>query len=183
MKKLLITIATVFLLLTLTACNSSWYVKRDVKRLEVLSLEYPNEFAILSNKLNPCFKEIAKSDTIIRHTTDTIDNSIERLVAGKPGKPDTLYLPGKTIRNNVYTTVHDTLSDNRALSALIISGKITADSLIIVKTQNTLLISNKVSLIKWVVGLSLILLSAMGVSIYKFLSGGVITDTLKKIVW
>ncbi len=108
MKKLLL------ISLLIAGCGSSYYVKRDVNRLDGLSLQYPNEFAKLSNTINPCFTGAAKSDTIVKHTSDTIITAgMERLVPGAPGKPDTLYLPGKTIRNNIYTTIHDTVTDNR----------------------------------------------------------------------
>ena len=164
-------------------CGTSYYVKRDIKRLDGLSLQYPNEFAKLSNLINPCFTGAAKSDTLVKHTSDTIVTAaIERLVPGGPGKPDTLYLPGKTIRNNIYTTIYDTVTDNRALNASTVIAKSAADSLIIIKTQNVELKTDKSSLIKWVIGLAVILLSLLGLSIYKFFSGGAILGTVKNLI-
>ena len=177
MKKLLL------LPLFIAGCGSSYYVKRDVKRLDGLSLQYPNEFTRLSNLVNPCFTGIAKSNTVVKHTSDTIVTAgIERLVPGKTGKPDTLYLPGKTIRDNIYTTIHDTVTDNRALNACNVIAKSTADSLIIIKTQNIQLKADKSSLIKWVIGLAVLLLSFCGIGIYRFFSGGAILGTVKKLV-
>ncbi len=177
MKKLLL------ISLFITGCGSSYYAKRDIKRLNGLSLQYPNEFAKLSNMLNPCFTGAAKSDTVIKHTSDTIVTAgIERLVPGSAGKPDTLYLPGKTIRNNIFTTIHDTVTDNRALNAFNISAKSAADSLIIIKTQSMELKAGKSSLIKWVIGLAVVLLSVLGLSIYKFFSGGAILGTVKNFI-
>src|SRR5579862_371470 len=130
MKKLLL------ISLLIAGCGSSYYAKRDIKRLDGLSLQYPNEFAKLSNMLDPCFTGAAKSDTVVKHTSDTIVIAgMERLVSGSPGKPDTLYLPDKTIRNNFFTTIHDTVTDNRALNAFSITTESAADSLIIIKTQ------------------------------------------------
>jgi hypothetical protein len=181
MKKLTATVSIILLLL-ITGCSSSWYVKRDIKKLEGLSLQYPNEFASLSDKLNPCFKAAAKSDTVVRTTTDTVTNSMERLIPGQPGKPDTLYLPGKTIKNNIYSTIHDTVQDSRALSLCTIEGKTVSDSLIIVETQSTQLRAEKSGLIKWVISLGVLLLTIIGVSIYKFFSGGALIDAAKKVI-
>jgi hypothetical protein len=178
MKKLLL------LTLLIAGCGSSYYVKRDIKHLDGLSLQYPNEFAKLSNMINPCFTGAAKSDTVVKHTSDTIVTAgIERLVPGRPGKPDTLYFRGKTIRNNIYTTIHDTVTDNRALNASHVIAKSAADSLIIIKTQNAELKIDKSSLIKWVIGLAVVLFSVLGFSIYKFFSGGAILGTVKNIIW
>jgi hypothetical protein len=177
MKKLLL------LTLLIAGCGSSYYVKRDTKRLDGLSLQYPNEFAKLSNLINPCFTGTAKSDTVIKHTSDTIITAgIERFVTGTAGKPDTVYLPGKTIRNNTYTTIHDTVPDNRALNASTVIAKSAADSLIITKTQNMELKTDKSSLIKWVIGLGVVLLSLLGFSIYRFFSGGAILGTVKGLI-
>jgi len=177
MKKLLL------ISLLIAGCGSSYYATRDVKRLDGLSLQYPNEFAKLSNMINPCFTGAAKSDTVVKHTSDTIVTAgIERLVPGSPGKPDTLYFPGKTIRNNIYTTIHDTVTDNRALNASAVIAKSSTDSLIIIKTQNVELKTDKSSLIKWVIGLAIVLLSFLGFSIYKFFSGGVILGTVKNFI-
>ena len=168
MKKLLL------LSIFITGCGSSYYIKRDVKRLDGLSLQYPSEFARLSNLVDPCFTGIAKSDTVVKHTSDTIVTAgIERLVPGQPGKPDTLYLAGETTRNNIFTTIHDTVTDSRALKAIDAVAKIAADSLIITKTQNIQLKANKSSLIKWVAGLAVALLFVLAISIYKFFSGAI----------
>jgi len=177
MKKLLL------LSLLIAGCGSSYYAKRDIKRLDGLSLQYPNEFAKLSNMLNPCFTGAAKSDTAIKHISDTIITAgIERLVAGSPGKPDTLYLAGKTIRNNIYTTIHDTVMDNRALNASTVIAKSAADSLIIIKTKNIELRADESSLIKWIISLAVVLLSVLGFSVYKFFSGGAIFGTVKNLI-
>jgi hypothetical protein len=177
MKKLLL------LSLLIVGCGSSYYVKRDTKRLDGLAIQYPNEFEKLSNMINPCFTVAAKSDTIVKHTSDTIITAgIERLVPGAPGKPDTVYFPGKTIRNNIYTTIHDTVTDNRALNASTILAKSAVDSLIIIKTQSMELKTDKINLIKWVIGLGVVLLAVLGFSVYKFFSGGAILGTVKNLI-
>ena len=173
---------SIVLLCLFTGCSTSYYVKRDTKRLDGLSLQYPAEFASLANKLDPCFTGQAKSDTLTKQTVDTIFNSVERLIPGKPGQPDTVYMPGKIIRDNILTTIHDTLADNRALTACAASGKTSADSLLSVKTMDTQLSAEKGSLVKWVIGLALALLLITGISIYKFLSGGAITGLIKNAV-
>jgi hypothetical protein len=172
MKKLLL------LSLFIAGCRSSYYVNRDVKLLDGLSLQYPKEFTRLSNLINPCFTRIAKSDTVVKHTSDTIVTLIE----GKPGKPDTIYRPGKTISNNIYTTIHDTVADNRAINACNVIAKSAADSLIIIKTQNIQLKADKSTLIKWVMGLVVVLLIFFGACIYRFFSGGAILGTVRKLV-
>jgi|GEM_PF-1985444 hypothetical protein len=177
MKKILI------LSLLLAGCGSAYYANRDVKRMDGLSLQYPGEFAKLSNQLNPCFTGKAKSDTIIKQVSDTVVSAgIERLIPGAPGKPDTLYLPGKTIKNNIYTTIHDTIPDNRALNACRGTEKSAADSLLIIKTQSAQLKADKSSLIKWVTGLALLLLVFLGISVYKFFSGGAVLGLVRKLV-
>jgi hypothetical protein len=177
MKKLLL------ISLLIAGCGSSYYAKRDIKRLDGLSLQYPNEFTKLSNMINPCFTSAAKSDTVVKHTSDTIiAAAIKRLVPGGPGKPDTIFIPGKTIRSNIYTTIHDTVPDNRALNASNVIAKSAADSLIIIKTQNVELKTDKSSLIKWVIGFAIVLLSVLGFSIYKFFSGGAILGTVKNLI-
>ncbi|HEY8780712.1 MAG TPA: hypothetical protein VIM16_03785 [Mucilaginibacter sp.] len=177
-------IATLLLpmVIVITGCGPSYYIKRDVKKLDVLSLQYNTEFTRLSNELNPCFTGVAKSDTIVKHTADTIINQVERLVPGKPGRPDTLYLQGKTIRNNVFITVHDTVWDNRALNACTVIGKVTSDSLLIIKTQNIQLKTVKSGLIKWVTGLAVALLLFLGTGVYRFVSGGAIAETVKELI-
>jgi hypothetical protein len=177
MKKLLL------LSLFIAGCGSSYYAKRDVKRLDGLSLQYPKEFARLSNLINPCFTGMAKSDTVIKQTSDTIVMArIERLVPGNPGKPDTLYLPGETIRNNIYTTIHDTVTDSRAISTCNLIARSSADSLLICKTQNIQLNAGKTSLIKWVTGLAVLLLIFLGTGIYRFISGGAVLGAVKKLL-
>jgi hypothetical protein len=150
--------------------------------MDGLSLQYPNEFARLSNLINPCFTGKAKSDTTIKRVSDTVINAVTQLIPGKAGTPDTLYLPGKTIRNNIYTTVHDTIPDNRALNACNINARSAADSLLIIKTQNIQLKTDKGSLIKWLISLAVALLVLMGISIYKFVTGGVVAGTIKTLL-
>jgi len=177
MKKLL------FLSLFIAGCRSSYYVNRDVKRLDGLSLQYPKEFARLSNLINPCFTRIAKSGRVVKQTSDTIITAgAEPLIQGKPGKPDTIYRPGKTIRNNIYTTIHDTLTDNRAINACNVFAKSAADSLIVIKTQSIQLKADKSALIKWVIGLAVLLLIFFGTCIYRFSIGDVILGAVKKLV-
>jgi hypothetical protein len=180
MKKNLTVVIAINLAIALTGCGSSWYVKRDIKKLDGLSIQYPTEFARLSNELNPCFTGTLKSDTVVQRSSDTVINSIEHFVVGEPGKHDTLYLPGKTIRNNIYITIHDTIPDNRALNACAVISKKAADSLLIIKTQSSQLRTDKGSLIKWVIALGIAILAIIGINIYKFFSGGAVAGIVKK---
>jgi len=178
MKKTITAAVIITLLLPIVAwiagCGPSYYIKRDVKKLGILSLQYNTEFARLSNKLNPCFTGIAKSDTVVKYTTDTLINKVERLVPGKPDRPGALYLPCKTIRHNVFTTVYDTVWDNRALNACNTVGKAASDSLLIVKTQNNRLKAGEGNLIKWVIGLAVVLLIFLVMGVYRFINGGAV---------
>ena len=186
MKKPITVTALITLLLLavimIAGCGPSYYINRDVKKLDALSLQYNTEFTRLSNELNPCFIAAAKSDTVVKHTADTIISSVERLAPGNPGRPDTLYLQGKTIRNNVFTLIHDTVRDNRALNACSAIGRAASDSLLVIKTQNIQLKGDKSSLIKWVTGLGVVLLIFLGISVYRFVSGGAILGTVKNLI-
>jgi hypothetical protein len=183
MKKIIpISIVCLIAAIAIASCSSSYYTKRDVKQLEGLSLQYTTEFYKLSNKLNPCFTEPAKSDTVIKHSTDTIFNSLERFITGKPGKPDTIFLPGKTIRINMFTVIHDSIADNRALNTCLSISKASADSLLVMKTKGAQLRADKSSLIKWLIALSVVILSFVAFKVSKFLSGGAVLGVLKKVI-
>ena len=181
-KHHLIGIICLSIIIWITGCSQSYYTKRDIKRLDGLSLQYAGEFARLSNILNPCFTGHAKSDTVIKRSSDTVFNSVERYISGKPGKPDTIYLPGKTIKNNIFTIIHDTIADNRAITACAATGKASADSLLIMKIKRAQLVSDKSSLIKWVIGMSIALLTITAIGITKFLNGGSLISGLKKVI-
>lgn len=171
-------LAVLSALVLLTACNTQ---KRQIKRLQALSLAQPIEFARLSDLLNPCFDGTAKSDTIVK--VDTIIT---------PGKSDTVYTKGKgdtviktiTVKQagktiNKTTTIRDTVKDLRSLQVLNNSLKVKSDSLVVVKTQQA---STKKNLGVWrLIALIAcgVILVFVGIKVYTFFTGGAVKSLFK----
>jgi hypothetical protein len=170
--KLFVIMATAVLLLA--GCKS--LQQRQIRKLDDLVLQQPAEFARLSNILNPCFSGKAKSDTVITQGKgDT--TTVTRYIQGEPGKNDTVFINKKIVVPYKYS-IHDTVPDTRGLAACNIIARAAADSLLITKTKLSLVQSQtqktKGDLVKWIIGLSLLLAAIIGFSIYKFFSGGFI---------
>ena len=135
---------TLFLCLVagLCACNVQ---QRQIRKLDQLAVQQPDEFKRLSNWLNPCFSGTAKSDTVISiGKADTAVNFTiltDSLIKLLPGtlKMDlgTNYLvyhgsalfPADTVLSPAFIktitihaapkiiTIHDTVPDTRAVAA------------------------------------------------------------------
>ena len=112
---------------------------RDVKKLDALAIQQQPEFKRLANLLDPCFTGTAHSDTVtVQGKTDTI-SAPGSIVFTKVSDTviKTVTLPSKRITATVYKMVHDTISDNRMLSAATALYSVKSDSLTIIKTQLT----------------------------------------------
>ena len=169
--------------LLLTGC-ATYIQKRNINRLDGYSVRYPAEMARLSNQLYPCFNGKAKSDTVIKF-----------------GKPDTTYLKGDTtliIRHDTvfktirlqgktiiipkYTTIHDTIADNRALASCTIQLRIKADSVVTLKAN----LSDKeksLNVWRWIaIGLISVLGVYTAIKGYLLVSGGGVVNTAGDIL-
>ena len=160
-------------LIVLYGCSASYRQQRDVKKLQSLVLSQPNEFARLSDLLNPCFSGKAKSDTIITTYTDTL------LVQGATTTmriKDTVFvtktLPGKLITKTNTVTIHDTITDGRAVNYLNTQLKVKSDSLVI---NNTQLSQTKKAKNTWMliaIGALLVIVISLSIKVYKLISTG-----------
>lgn len=163
----------------LFSCNVA---KREVAKMEVYAVRYPNDFKILANTLNPCFNGKAKSDTILKHDTTitagstTIENVFRHDTAFIT---KTIRLPGQTITNTI--TVHDTVTNDREEGALQATIRSVQDSLTIVKTQLKIKSHQADVRLWWLIGLAVAGLIAIGVKVYSFFSGGAVTGIIKKL--
>lgn len=167
----------------LCGCSQSWYQRRDVKKLDALSIQQPAEMARLANQLYPCFKGVAKSDTVTQF-----------------GPADTIYRPGDTsvimrhdtafrtitntrfIDRNITKTIHDTVVDNRAQQANDALFKVKSDSLVI---EKTLLVqkSKAKNIWMWIaVGCISAIVITIAVKVYQFFAGGAVASAAKKIL-
>lgn len=168
-------------LLLLTACNVQ---KREIAKLQVYSIRYPAEFKILANTIDPCFTGVAKSDTVIKiGKADTVNLPGSTVITHvKDTVIKTITLPGKKITQPVYTTIHDTVTNDRALQACQSVQKGISDSLVVVKTQ---LVSTKGNLNIWrwiAICAGALILIFIVVKVYAFFSGGAAASAIKKVV-
>lgn len=171
MKNLII-ISFLFLL---CGCSTTYRQQRDIKKLDGLALQQPNEFARLANLLEPCFSGKAKSDTVITSRTDTlVKDGVTAVVKVKDTVYITKTLPGKVITNTKTIAIRDTVEDQRKSRVIGNDLKIKSDSLIVVR--HDLLTSNK-SCNKWMwisIGLiSLIAVFVIAKVVIFFYSGGI----------
>lgn len=169
-------------LIALCGCSASYKQQRDVKKLQSLVLQQPNEFARLSDLLNPCFDGEVKSDTIITLHTDTlIENGISDTVRINDTVRITKTLQGKTITNTKKVVIHDTIPDGRKVAYLNTQLKVKSDSLVIKNTQ--LSQKNKAkNTWMWIALGSILIIVVYGtIKIYKlFTTGGL--SSLKNLV-
>lgn len=163
----------------LYSCSPAWYQRRDVKKLDALSIQQPSEFLRLSNLINPCFNGKAKSDTVIQNdTTYTKGDTVEAF------QHDTLKLtiklPGKNITK--MTTVHDTVTDGRKVADLQAQLKDCSTT----QTEATTRLLDQQAISKKRLWLIIGLASAIGVfvviKVYTFFSGGGIASAVKKVI-
>lgn len=164
-------------LIALFGCNVQ---KRQIEKLQVFALRYPNEFARLSDLLNPCFDGEVKSDTIISTHTDTLlVDGVTTTVRVKDTVFVTKTLPGKTITNTRTVTIKDTVKDGRAISYLNSQLKVKSDSLVIVKTQMSQVKKTK-NILMWIlIGIAVVVVAYGAIKIYKFFSGGALKSLIK----
>lgn len=171
MKKLLL------LSLFLCGCSAAYRQRKAAEKLDELAIQQPNEFARLSNTLNPCFSGKAKSDTVINLHTDTLiqDGKTDTLV-----KNNTIYItktvPIKTVKT---LTIHDTIADGRANKALLVALAIKSDSLIIFRTQLGKA-EKETNTWRWAAIIAiLIIFGFVVIKVYALINGGWIKNLLK----
>lgn len=179
MKKLII-----IPILLLFACNIA---KRQITDMQVYAIKYPNDFKELANTLDPCFNGVAKADTIIVHgKSDTVSLPGSTVVNYVKGVGDTIIktitLPGRQVTIPTFTTIRDTVTDDRALEAAKSSYKLKSDSLIVVQTQLTQTTHGKNVWMWFALGLGALIIIFLGIKIYTFFTGGAVLSTLKNIV-
>lgn len=122
-----------FLILFIIACNTQ---RRDIKKFDSYAIQYPAEMARLANLLDPCFTTKPHSDTVTKLHSDTITTPGSIVITRvKDTIVKTVTLQGKQITAQRIITIHDTLTDNRALTAFGSLFRVKADSLIIKNTQ------------------------------------------------
>jgi len=159
------------LLLLLTSCSATYRQQRDVKKLDALAVQQQPEFKRLANLLDPCFTGVAKSDTVISTHTDTlVKDGVTTIVKVKDTVYVTKTLPSKIITNTRTLSIHDTVTNDRAIVYWEDQTKIKADSLLILKTQ---LSSTKHGKNIWMfiaIGLALLVIIDVVWTVYKFIN-------------
>jgi hypothetical protein len=172
-------------LIILTGCNTQ---KKEVERLEVYAVRYPNQFKVLANTLDPCFNGVAKRDTIIvKGKADTVltpgsTSTVTTLGHDTVFVTKTVTTQGKTITVPIIKTIRDTVINNRVLQATQALFSIKSDSLVVVRTQ---LIQTRHSRSIWMwiaigcMGLILIFFIA---KIVIFFNGGGYASVVKKVI-
>jgi hypothetical protein len=178
MKKLLL-----FSSLLLCGCSASYRQQRDIKKLDGLVLAQPNEFARLSNLINPCFSGKAKSDTVIKTHTDTLINQGTTITVRVK---DTVYVTkttaGRTIINTRTLSIHDTIADGRAMSVATSQLKIKSDSLIVRNTQYTKATHDKNTWMWIAIGAIALIVIYIVAKVVIFFYGGGWANTIKKVI-
>lgn len=172
MKYLLLITAILFI-----GCNVQ---KRQVEKLQVFALRYPNEFARLSDLLNPCFDGEVKSDTIITSHTDTltIKGTSDTLRINDTVRI-TIKLPGKQITNTKKVVIHDTIPDGRKVNLLNSQLKVKSDSLVKATTQMSDAKKAKNTWMWIAIGAILIIVVSLSIKAYKFFTGGGLKSLIK----
>lgn len=172
MKNLII----LFFLFLICGCNVE---RRQLDKLDAYAVKYPIQMRALANQLYPCFNGKAKSDTVIKTHTDTLiqEGSITTVRI-----KDTVYvtktMPGKVITNTRTLSIHDTVSDLRAIGVLNNDFKIKADSLVMVKTQQVGTKHN-LNIWRWIaIGCMALIFGWIAIKIYLLISGG----WIKKVI-
>lgn len=166
-------------LIALCGCNVQ---KRQIEKMQVFALRYPNEFARLSDLLNPCFDGTAKSDTIITLHTDTL---FEKGTSDTIRINDTVHitktLPGKQINHTRTVTIRDTVKDGRSEAYLKSQLQVKSDSLVISKTQLSEKTKAKNTWMWIAIGAILIIVINLSIKAYKFFTTGGLSS-LKSII-
>lgn len=158
--------------LLLCGCSASYYQARDIKKLDALAIQQQPEFKRLANLLDPCFPlELKKSDTITvigkRDTLITPGTIVITHVKDTVIK--TITTPGRQVTIPTFITIHDTVSDQRALTAQGALFKVKSDSLIVIKTQLSQTAHSKNTWMYICIGLAVILVGGIAFSVYKMI--------------
>lgn len=155
--------------------------QRNIERMQVYAVRYPNQFKTLSNTLDPCFTGPAKSDTtFLPGKADTVLLPSE-VIKGEPGNPDTIRLPGKKITVTNRVVIHDTVTNDRALQAIRATFNIKSDSLVVVKTQLNQ-VKHSRSIWMWTaIGAIFLIVIYIVARVVIFFNGGGIASILKKV--
>lgn len=192
--KLILTACT---LLLLTGC-ATYIQKRNVARMDSYAVQYPAEEARLANWLYPCFTGKAKSDTQVsflkpdttwvqkRQDTDSIHFKPGTDLTFRPtligGGPITFDGSIQRITTHEVKTIHDTVTDQRALSACTTAAKAKSDSLI-VQTTNLAASNKNKSVWRWIALACIAVIVVRTVwSAYRFFTGGAVANTAGNIL-
>ncbi len=169
-------------LIVLCGCSAQYKQHRDIKKLQSLVLQQPNEFARLSDLLNPCFDGTAKSDTVITLHTDTLTlNGTTDTVRTKDTVRITIKLPGKQITNTRTVAIHDTVKDGRSEAYLKTQLQVKSDSLVVSKTQLSQTKKTR-NIWMWIaIGALLIIVISVAIKVYKFFTTGGLSS-LKSLI-
>lgn len=170
-------------LLLLSGC-AKYIQNRNVARMDSYAVQYPAEEARLANWLYPCFTGKAKSDTIrTEGKRDTIITPGKTVITHvKDTIVKTVTLPGRQVTIPTFLTIHDTVTDQRALSACTTAAKVKSDSLVTVKTQYTTA-NKKANLYFWILaGIAGVVLVYLGIKTYIFFTGGAVANTAGNIL-
>ena len=161
-------IIVLLVILFFTGCSASYRQAQDIKKLDALSVQQQPEFKRLANLLDPCFTVKGKSDTVIKQgKRDTIITPGSIVITRiKDTVVKTVTLPGRQVTIPTFTTITDTIPDNRALTAQIALFKVKADSLIIERTLRMKVSTENTHKLYWIIGLALGWLITIALVIY-----------------
>jgi hypothetical protein len=148
-------------LLLLLGCNIE---RRQLDKLDEYAVKYPTEMQGLANRLYPCFSGKAKSDTVISTHTDTLTkDGVTTIVKVKDTVYVTKTVPIRTIKT---LAIHDTVTNDRAISYLNTQVKVKADSLNKVSAKLEVISSENTHKLYWIIGLAFALLISWALTLY-----------------
>lgn len=180
MKKYLLILCSVIIV----GCSASYRQQRDKKKLDALAIEQQPEFKRLANLLDPCFgNTIIHSDTVIKlGKRDTVQLAGSTIITHvKDTVVKTITLPGKIVTVNKFTTITDTVPDNRALSDIQAQLKVAHDSVTSLKATLKQVQSGKKNWMWTAIGALVGLLVIIIIGVYKFINGGFVKSAAKLI--
>ncbi len=156
------------ILLFLASCSASYRQAQDIKKLDALAIQQQPAFKRLANLLDPCFTVRGKSDTVIKQgKRDTLYTPGSIIITHvKDTVVKTVTLPGRQVTIPTFTTITDTIPDNRALTACRALFKVKADSLNKVNAKLEVITSENTHKLYWIIGLALGWLITIALVIY-----------------
>jgi hypothetical protein len=173
-------LAFIGLLLIAAGCNVD---KRNVERMQVYAVRYPAPFKVLANTLDPCFTGVAKSDTITKINTAVVKgDTVVTIVKLRDTifKITRIQLPGQITTKTL--SIHDTVTNNRAIQAAEVLFSIKSDSLVVVKTQLSQTKHIRATWMWIAIGCMFLIVVYSAIKIYIFFTGVGITSSIKKII-